>query len=181
LHDPRIAGRGDRAERRCADGGVRRQERRGVGGIEDFAAQLKRPGAAERHPAHQRQVQVAVAGSADEGGHHRISAAEVERLLARQRPDDRRRPAPEDPDESLDGLSARNRLHGFIDEVRIDGLLAQVRLRVGDQSLTAVITADAVRALRLRRGDDALAIVKSTEVMIARPGGQRPAARRRRK
>ena len=73
-------------------------------------------------------------------------------------------------DESLDGLSARNRLHGFIDEVRIDGLLAQVRLRVGDQSLTAVITADAVRALKLRRGDDALAIVKSTEVMIAKSG-----------
>jgi molybdopterin-binding protein len=85
-----------------------------------------------------------------------------------------------DADESLDGLSARNRLHGFIDEVRIDGLLAQVRMRVGDQSLTAVITADAVRALRLRRGDDALAIIKSTEVMIARAGHQeRPTARAR--
>jgi len=66
-------------------------------------------------------------------------------------------------------LSARNRLWGFIDEVRVDGLLAQVRLRVGDQTLTAVITADAVRALKLRRGEDAIAIVKSTEVMIARP------------
>jgi molybdopterin-binding protein len=39
--------------------------------------------------------------------------------------------------------------------------------------LTAVITADAVRALKLRRGDDALAIIKSTEVMIARAGGAR--------
>jgi len=71
--------------------------------------------------------------------------------------------------ESLGGLSARNRLWGFIDEVRVDGLLAQVRLRVGNQELTAVITADAVRALKLRRGEDAIAIVKSTEVMIARP------------
>jgi len=53
-------------------------------------------------------------------------------------------------------------------------------LRVGDQSLTAVITADAVRALKLRRGDDAIAIVKSTEVMIATPaiGGRRPNRRR---
>jgi hypothetical protein len=42
-------------------------------------------------------------------------------------------------------------------------------LRVGDQRLTAVITADAVRGLKLRRGDDAIAIVKSTEVMIALP------------
>ena len=105
-----------------------------------------------------------------EGGHHRISDNEIDRLLARQQPEGRPRRTVTDVDESLDGLSARNRLHGFIDEVRIDGLLAQVRMRVGDQSLTAVITADAVRALKLRRGDDALAIIKSTEVMIARAG-----------
>lgn len=105
-----------------------------------------------------------------EGGHHRISDAEVARLLARQTPSRPRRPHLAAADEALVGLSARNRLRGFVDEVRIDGLLAQVRLRVGDQSLTAVITADAVRALKLRRGDDALAIIKSTEVMIARLG-----------
>ena len=102
-----------------------------------------------------------------EGGHHRISDSEIDRLLARQQPEAKRRAQAVTGDEALDGLSARNRLSGFIDEVRIDGLLAQVRLRVGDQSLTAVITADAVRALKLRRGDDALAIIKSTEVMIA--------------
>ena len=68
----------------------------------------------------------------------------------------------------LVGLSARNRLRGFVEEVRVDGLLAQVKLRVGGQSLTAVITADAARVLKLRRGDDALAVIKSTEVMIAR-------------
>ena len=105
-----------------------------------------------------------------EGGHHRVSDAEIDRLLARQQPDARRRVRAADADESLGGLSARNRLHGFIDEVRIDGVLAQVRLRIGDQSLTAVITADAVRALKLRRGDDAMAIIKSTEVMIAVAG-----------
>ena len=119
------------------------------------------------HTGHVRTIRT-------EGGHHRISDNEIERLLARQQPESRRpargRWTVTDVDESLDGLSARNRLHGFIDEVRIDGLLAQVRMRVGDQSLTAVITADAVRALKLRRGDDALAIIKSTEVMIARAG-----------
>ena len=104
-----------------------------------------------------------------EGGHHRVAEAEIDRLMARQQPDGRRRVRAADPDESLGGLSARNRLHGFVDEVRIDGLLAQVKLRVGDQPLTAVITADAVRVLKLRRGDDAIAIVKSTEVMIATP------------
>ncbi len=103
-----------------------------------------------------------------EGGHHRVSEAEIDRLLARAQPEARLAGPPADPDEAIGGLSARNRLHGFIEEVRVDGLLAQVRLRVGDQALTAVITADAVRALKLRRGDDAMAIVKSTEVMIAR-------------
>jgi molybdopterin-binding protein len=113
------------------------------------------------HAGHVRTIRT-------DGGHHRVSDAEIDRLLARQQPEARRHVVKAEADESLAGLSARNRLHGFIDEVRIDGLLAQVRLRVGDQSLTAVITADAVRALKLRRGDDALAIVKSTEVMIAR-------------
>lgn len=116
-----------------------------------------------------------------EGGHHRVSEAEIERLLARQQPARASRPAAFD-DDAIGGLSARNRLRGFVEEVRIDGLLAQVRLRVGDQSLTAVITADAVRALGLRRGDDAFAIVKSTEVMIARPAAApRPAPRSRRR
>jgi molybdopterin-binding protein len=115
------------------------------------------------------------------GGHHRLSEAEIDRLMTRQQPDAGRHGSGGDDDESLAGLSARNRLHGFIDEVRIDGLLAQVRLRVGDQSITAVITADAVRALKLRRGDDALAIVKSTEVMIARSGSTTIAGRQPRK
>ncbi len=116
-----------------------------------------------------------------EGGHHRIAEAEIERLLTKQQPEaPSRRPRSVDPDEALGGLSARNRLHGFVEEVRIDGLLAQVRLRVGDQSLTAVITADAVRALKLKRGDDAMAIVKSTEVMIATAGVPSRERKRRR-
>jgi molybdopterin-binding protein len=105
------------------------------------------------------------------GGHHRVSDAEVERLSALENPDvpaGRARSQAPMADVALVELSARNRLAGFVEEVRIDGLLAQVRLRVGDARLTAVITADAVRALKLRRGDDAVAIIKSTEVMIGR-------------
>ena len=105
------------------------------------------------------------------GGHHRISEAELGRLSSHQ-PSARRR-VNRHTVEAVEGLSARNQLAGFVEEIRIDGLLAQVRLRVGDYSLTAVITADAVRALRLKRGDDALAIIKSTEVMIARRAGKR--------
>ncbi|MGE3843204.1 MAG: TOBE domain-containing protein [Vicinamibacterales bacterium] len=106
-----------------------------------------------------------------EGGHHRIAETEIDRLLSKDGAGSRPAPRPRTEDESIGGLSARNRLHGYIDEVRVDGLLAQVRLRVGDQTLNAVITADAVRALKLKRGDDAMAIIKSTEMMIARPMG----------
>ena len=113
------------------------------------------------------------------GGHHRISETEIERLQARRAPGTTRaRPAAADV---VAGLSARNQLRGFVEEVRVDGLLGQVRLRIGDHTLTAVIPTDAIRALGLRRGDDALAIIKSTEVMIARPpAGPAPASRRTR-
>jgi len=98
-----------------------------------------------------------------------VAESEIDRLLTRHQPAAHRRRARTEDDEALGGLSARNRLFGYIEEVRVDGLLAQVQLRVGDQRLTAVITADAVRGLKLRRGDDAIAVVKSTEVMIATP------------
>ena len=67
-----------------------------------------------------------------EGGHHRVSDAEIDRLMTRQQPDGRRVSRVAEPDESLGGLSARNRLHGFIEEVRIDGLRSEER-RVGKE------------------------------------------------
>lgn len=117
------------------------------------------------------------------GGHHRLSEAEVDRILAHHTP------AASAAAHAGDGtpglivaLSGRNQLRGFVEEVRIDGLLGQVRLRIGDQRLTAIITSDALSVLKLRRGDSALAIVKATEVMIAREANQAepPTMRRRR-
>jgi molybdopterin-binding protein len=102
------------------------------------------------------------------GGHHRIAETEIDRLLTRR--DDRpvRRGKRRPHAGALVAISGRNQLAGFVEEVRVDRLLAQVRLRIGDQTLTAVITRDAVDELKLKRGDDALAIIKATEVMIAR-------------
>ena len=112
------------------------------------------------------------------GGHHRIAEAEIDRLLApapASRGRTGKRAAPRVPGVPgvIVALSGRNQLRGFVEEVRVEGLLAQVRLRIGDQRLTAIITRDAVDELKLRRGDEALAIVKSTEVMIARQGQPR--------
>lgn len=103
------------------------------------------------------------------GGHHRIAEAEIDRMLASQGKVSRgRAPRRARAAGMLVSISGRNQLRGIVEEVRADGLLAQVRLRIGDQRLTAVITRDAVDELRLRRGDEALAIIKSTEVMIAK-------------
>jgi molybdopterin-binding protein len=102
------------------------------------------------------------------GGHHRISDGEIDRMLtargrAPKSPRGRRRAVG-----VLVAISGRNQLRGVVEEIRVDGLLAQVRLRIGDERLTAVITRDAVEELKLKRGATALAIIKSTEVMIAR-------------
>lgn len=102
------------------------------------------------------------------GGHHRVAETEIDRLLASQgkmpaQPRTRKR-APG----VLVALSGRNQLRGIVEEVRVEGLLAQVRIRIGDQRLTAIITRDAVDELRLKRGQPALAVIKSTEVMVAR-------------
>jgi len=106
------------------------------------------------------------------GGHHRIPDGEIDRLLASSRPARRtagKRRARRSTGGAIVALSGRNQLRGIVEEVRTEGLLAQVRLRIGDQVLTAIITRDAVQELKLRRGDEALAVVKATEVMIARP------------
>jgi molybdopterin-binding protein len=109
------------------------------------------------------------------GGHHRVADDEIDRMLAAQgRPPGASRAARR-PAGVLVAISGRNQLRGIVDEIRVDGLLAQVRLRIGDQRLTAVITRDAVEELKLKRGGTALAIIKSTEVMIAREG-ETPAA-----
>jgi molybdopterin-binding protein len=69
----------------------------------------------------------------------------------------------------LEGLSARNQLRGTIVAVRGSGVLCEVALRLGDgQEITAVITRRSAGALGLRRGQDAVAVIKSTEVMLYR-------------
>jgi molybdopterin-binding protein len=102
------------------------------------------------------------------GGHHRVPESEIERLLAGQgRPGKPARTSAR-RGRSVLAVSGRNQLRGIVEEVRVEGLLAQVTLRIGDQRLTAVITRDADEELRLKKGLPALAIVKSTEVMIGR-------------
>jgi molybdate transport system regulatory protein len=65
-------------------------------------------------------------------------------------------------------LSARNQLRGTITALQIEGVMAEVRLQIGDQELVSVITRRSAERLALRVGDDVFAVIKSTEVMIGK-------------
>jgi molybdopterin-binding protein len=64
--------------------------------------------------------------------------------------------------------SARNRLPGTITAIKLGTVMAQIGIRVGDNHIDAVITRDSAEELNLKVGDRVYAIIKSTEVMIAR-------------
>ena len=97
------------------------------------------------------------------GGHHRIPQSALAPML-------RTTPSKEKTTsrERFRTVSGRNQLIGKIVEVQISGLLAKVVLAIGDQRITSIITADAVREMQLRKGQTAAALMKSTEVMITR-------------
>ena len=97
------------------------------------------------------------------GGHHRISEASLKPFLAK----DRQKGAMESR-ERYRRVSRRNQLAGKVMSVRVEGLLAEIVLSVGGVHITAIITANAVRELHLKKGDTAAALIKSTDVMIER-------------
>jgi molybdopterin-binding protein len=74
-------------------------------------------------------------------------------------------PAEEEPGGRLE-LSARNQLRGNIKSLRVDGVMAEVRIALGEQELVSIITHSSVERMGLKVGDSVLAVIKSTEVMI---------------
>ncbi|MFZ0213656.1 MAG: helix-turn-helix transcriptional regulator [Candidatus Acidiferrales bacterium] len=98
------------------------------------------------------------------GGHHRVPESEIDRFLSRTL----RRDDVADRRNTFRRISGRNQLVGRVVDVKTSGLMAQVTLSIGEQHITAIITADAVREMRLQKGDMAAALIKSTEVMILR-------------
>lgn len=98
------------------------------------------------------------------GGHHRVPESEIDRLFPRKlsHGDIETRRV------NFRKISGRNQLIGRVLEIKYSGLLAQVRLAIGEQQITALITADAAKEMRLKPGERAAALVKSTEVMILR-------------
>jgi molybdopterin-binding protein len=97
------------------------------------------------------------------GGHHRIPEPELDKFLhgvSGRLPVSERRL-------NFRRISGRNQLVGRVTEIKTSGLIAQVRISIGGQHITSVITADAVREMRLKVGDTVAALIKATEVMIS--------------
>ncbi len=96
------------------------------------------------------------------GGHYRIPEAELDGFLHKAKsPDTPRR-------QMMRNVSGRNQLTGRIVELKFEGLLAQVKLSIGGQIITSIITAEAAREMQLAVGETVAALVKSTEVMVLR-------------
>jgi molybdopterin-binding protein len=97
------------------------------------------------------------------GGHHRIPEPELDKFLygvSVRLPVSERRL-------NFRRISGRNQLVGRIVEVKTRGLMAQVRISIGEQHIISVITADAVREMQLKVGDTVAALIKATEVMVS--------------
>ena len=97
------------------------------------------------------------------GGHHRIPQKEVDRLLFKVRDKSENR-----MDQPIRSVSGRNQLVGRIESVQISGLMAEVRISIGGQRITSIITARSAREMQLKAGQTAAALIKATEVMILR-------------
>ena len=66
-------------------------------------------------------------------------------------------------------LSARNGIKGKVTDVKLGEVMASVKIEVTEPGvITAVITRESAEALELAAGDDVEAVIKSTEVMVAK-------------
>jgi molybdopterin-binding protein len=99
-----------------------------------------------------------------EGGQRLVGIGEVARLL-----DERRKAATDRP---IVGQSARNRFPGVVTRVERDGVAAVVEVIAGPHRLVSLMTAEAVDELDLKVGDEAVCVVKATNVIVEIPSSR---------
>jgi molybdopterin-binding protein len=99
-----------------------------------------------------------------EGGQRLVDIGDVARLL-----DERRRAATDRP---IVAQSARNRFPGVVTRVERDGVAAVVEVIAGPHRLVSLMTAEAVEELDLKVGDEAVCVVKSTNVIVEIPSSK---------
>lgn len=95
------------------------------------------------------------------GGQRRIAASELSRQLATRRKERDKRP--------IVAQSARNRFAGIVTRVERDGVAAVVEVVSGPHRLVSLMTAEAAEELNLKVGDEAVCVVKATNVAVEVP------------
>ena len=107
----------------------------------------------------EREGRIRVERSA--GGQRTISLAEVRRVAAERRTEVHERPTV--------ARSARNAFAGIVTQIEADRVAAVVEVQAGPHRLVSLMTAEAVEELGLRVGDEAVCIVKATNVIVEVP------------
>jgi molybdopterin-binding protein len=103
-----------------------------------------------------------------EGGQRLVEIGEVSRLI-----DERRKAAADRP---IVAQSARNRFAGIVTRIEADRVAAVVEVIAGPHRLVSLMTAEAVQELGLKVGDEAVCVVKSTNVIVEIPSAREPRA-----
>ena len=65
-------------------------------------------------------------------------------------------------------LSTRNQIPGRVTAVKLGGIMAEITVDIGGQSIVAAITRESAEHLELAAGDDVTVLVKATEVMLGK-------------
>ena len=95
------------------------------------------------------------------GGQRLVALADVTRLLAERRRSGSDRPTV--------GGSARNRFPGIVTRIEADQVAAVVEIQAGPHRIVSLMTAEAVEEMGLRIGDEAVGVVKATNVIVEIP------------
>ncbi len=95
----------------------------------------------------------------DEHGHRLVDGVDLAEFLRAQGTE---------PDERADGSSARNRLRGIVTAVIKDTVMAQVDIQAGPFRIVSLMSREAVDDLDLQVGSVAIAVIKSTTVVVER-------------
>ena len=103
-----------------------------------------------------------------DGGQRTVPIGEVTRLLAERRAQSTDRP--------IVAGSARNRFPGIITRIEKDIVAAVVEVIAGPHRMVSLMTAEAVDELDLRVGDEAVCVVKATNVIVEVPARKEPRA-----
>jgi molybdopterin-binding protein len=101
-----------------------------------------------------------------DGGQRLIAIDEVARLLAERRKASTDRP--------IVAQSARNRFPGIVTRIERDRIVAVVEVIAGPHRMVSLMTAEAVDDMGLKVGDEAVCVVKATNVIVEVPSSKEP-------